>query len=560
MEDNILSFIEAINTGIGYIVLGLFLLTLLALVGRYTVQRIRSYIEKGEDAGKGMFLGILALAEALFLAYLLVLLPDTLSNSADRNLHERLGALVFLSKSAEQEMHWYTAAHTYRWILLYLILPGILYLMFRKYRGKHAFFAMLAILTLALFGWLYEHWIGIILIAAPIFAVILYLIYRLAQVVIPSSDPDSREEHWRKFRVLLFYVLGIQYPYWVVKTSAGREIEKRYDGDFFSGIAEPGTAWSRSHQVLGISAGIEFDQIEGPGVVFMKTYNRPVAVVDLRTQIRTSEVDATTKDGVSIKVVVFTSFAMDREDWPKKGWKPDEIKRLSIDMRVNPYLEDGLRIDRKIGSFHYSTARVKAALSTAGIHSAYRVQDGDTIHWDQWALAQVENAARQVVSQRNLNELWHPVKNGPGVSALDEMAIPIREIVEPRLRQAGINLFGARIVNFAIGKDSTIRKQQIETWKALWTQKIKALESEAEAIFKEEIEKAHAYAKSAILDAIADGIEKARQEHPDLPRHVIAVYYIHAIEEYIQRRPEAETPGAKERIETIKNFLLYNSD
>lgn len=559
MED-VLSFIEAINTGIGYLVLAFFLLALLLWVISYTARRVRSYRDKGEDAGKGVFLGILALVEGAILAYVLVLLPESLANSADKNLHGRLGAFVFLSKAAEQEMHWYTAAHTFRWILLYLIVPGLAYLIFIKFRGKQAFLAMLAILTIALFGWLYEHWVGILLISLPIYIVLIYLLYRLAQVVIPTSDPDSSEERKQKFRVLLFYVLGIQYPYWAVKTSAGREIEKRYDGDYFSGLAEPGTVWSRSHQVVGISAGIEFDQVEGPGVVFMKTYNRPVAVVDLRTQIRTSDVEATTKDGVSIKVVVFTSFALDKEDWPKKGWKPDEIKRLSTDMRVNPYLEDGLRIDRKIGSFPYSTARVKAALSTAGIHSAYKVQDGGPIYWDQWALAQVENAARQVVSQRNLNELWHPVKNGPGVSALDEMAVPIREIVEPRLRQAGVNLYGARIVNFKIDKEHAISKQSIESWKALWTQKIKALESEAEAIYKEEIEKAHAYAKSAILDAIADGIEKARQEHPDLPRHVIAVYFIHSIEEYIQRRPEAQTPEeAKQRIETIKNFLLYNS-
>lgn len=557
MED-VLSFIEAINTGIGSLVLVFFLLALLVWVVRYTSQRVTSYRKKGEDAGKGVFLGILALVEAAALAYLLILLPESLHNFADRHLHERLGAFVFLSQADEKGLHWYTAAHTFRWILLYLTLPSLVYVMFRKYRGKQGAFTMLVILTIGLFGWLYNHWIGVLLISVPILLALLYLIYRLAQVVLPSGNPDDPLEQRQKFKALLFYILGIQYPYWAVKTSAGREIEKRYDGDYFTGPVEPGVVWSRSHQVVGISAGIEFDRVEGPGVVFTNTYNRPVAVMDLRTQIRTSEVDTTTKDGVSVRVVVFTSFALDKDDWPKKGWKIDEIKRLSKDMRVNPYLEDGLRIDRQVGSFPYSTARVKAALSMAGIRSAYHTE-ASNIYWDEWVVAQVENAARQVVSQRTLNALWHPDKNGPAVSALDEMADPIREIVEPRLRQAGINLFGARIVNFVIEADSAIRKQQIESWKAIWTQKVKALESEAQAIYKEEIEKAHAFAKSAILDAIADGIEKARQKHPDLPRHVIAVYYIHAIEEYIQKRPEAGSPEAKEHIEMVKNFLFYNS-
>ncbi|MCS7011544.1 MAG: SPFH domain-containing protein, partial [Anaerolineales bacterium] len=404
--------------------------------------------------------------------------------------------------------------HTWRWIFLYLVIPTIPALYFRKYRGRQAFIAMVILLTIALVGWSYAQWLGILFISAPIYVIGTLLTHKLAQVILPSSNPEDPTEIRQKFRILLFYLLGMQYPYWAVQGKATHDTVKRIDGDFFVKWTAPGAVWMYSHQVAGISAGIEFDNIEGPGIVFTDTYNRPIAIVDLRTQIRVAELDALTKDGVPIRPVIFTSFGIDRENWPKKGWKSEEIRRLSEDVQANPHLRQGLDIDRPIGSFPYSTGRVKAALSMTGVHSSYEEPADKIIHWDDWVVAQVKNAARRVVSQRNLNELWHPRQNRPGIGALDEMAQEIREIVEPQLRRAGIALFSSRIVNYVLPPDSEIAKQQIESWKVIWTQKTKALEAEVQAMYQEQIEKAHAYAKSAFLDAIAAAIQRARAEHP----------------------------------------------
>jgi hypothetical protein len=181
------------------------------------------------------------------------------------------------------------------------------------------------------------------------------------------------------------------------------------------------------------------------------------------------------------------------------------------------------------------------------------------VNWDDWALKQVENAARQVLSQRTMDELWHPVENDAGKSALDEIAVQVRKIAEPGLRKTGINLIACRVVNFKLPENSPIRRQQIDSWKTLWDQRITAAQSDAAAIRAEEIEKAHAYAKSEMLDAIADSIEKARALHPDLPRHVIALYYIHAIEEIVRKQPEASSKKEdKERLEMVKSILLYD--
>lgn len=520
-------FIEAINFVLGYFILAISTLALLFLVLWDSYRQIRT---NRRNLGIAIFRSFVAFLEALLFIVLFILLPERLPGSP----------------------------HLWRWILLYLTLPGLAAFYFRKYRGKHAFRAIVVILTIALIGWLYGKWLGIFFISLPIYGIGLLFIYNLAQVVLPSNNPEDRRESIQKFRMLLFYVLGMQYPYWAVKGRATHEVEKRIDGDFFVSWAKPGAIWTYSHQVVGVSAGIYFDNIEGPGIVFTDTYQRPIAVVDLRTQLRTAEVEAVTRDGVPIRAVVFASFALDRENWPKKNWRSEDLRRLSEDVKANPHLAQGLEIDRPIGSYPYSTGRVRAALSMTSIHSSYEERGDKIIHWDEWVVAQIKNAARRVISQRTLNELWHPQQNRPGWGALDEMANEIRTIVEPQLRRAGIVLFGGRIVNYVLSADSQIAKQQIESWKTIWTQKIKALEAEAQAIYQEQIEKAHAYAKSTFLETVATAIQRARTEHPDLPRHVIATYFIHAIEEYLQTGPTDSTQ-AKQHLETIRNIIFSSN-
>jgi hypothetical protein len=506
-------FMDAINEGMNYLVSGMCLILLLFLVIRYTAGKIRKYREgskKGKEKhplAKGLFLGTLALVQTSVLVLVVGFFPELMEHVSGH------------------------PAYVFRWVLLFLVIPPLFMLMTCKYSRIRGYISPAIFLTIALVGWLYERWVGFLLISVPMYSILWILIHHLAQVVIPVNDPDNKSERWNRFKVFLWYLVGAQYTFWVPKDSVSRQIEKRINGASDMGVFEPGTVWSHSHQVMGISTGSEFINVEGPGVTFTKANHRPIALTDLRKQIRKAELDTTTKDGVPIEAIVFTSFKIDNEDWPKKGWKTKDRNQLAEDIKANPLLLEGIKIDRKIGVYPYSTARVKSVLSTVGINTTPPHDEEDvTVYWDEWVLMQIQNAARQVISQRNLDQMWKPIDSTPGASALDEMADQIVEIVNQPLRRVGIHLFGARIVDFSIKKDSPIAKRQIDSWKSLWSQKIAATEAEAEAVDKEEIEKAHAYAKSAILGAIADSIQKAGKENKNLPRHVIAVYFIHAIE------------------------------
>ena len=110
------------------------------------------------------------------------------------------------------------------------------------------------------------------------------------------------------------YLLGVQHPIWMAKAKTGREFEKQLDGNFGNELGKPGIIWTWSHQVAGISKGIGFTRVAGPGLIFTDPFEAPVALVDLRMQSRISVVNTVTKDGMEVPTVVFTAFAIDKRN------------------------------------------------------------------------------------------------------------------------------------------------------------------------------------------------------------------------------------------------------
>ncbi len=522
---DIIELIDRINHGLDIVIPIALGIGIIAVILIYTRNKI-----SGDGVVKGLYLGILAFIEAGIIVTIIYYLPQILE--------------IFLRNAI--------STSTLRWIIIYLIIP-IWYLSTRKNNGWRGATSVFIILTVFLIGWLYERWIGIIIISFPVLAIFIHVINKIAQIMLPTSDPESKTEARQKTRAFIVYLLGIQHPTWVVGAKAERGFEKRLTGDTTQSLGIPGIIWTWSHQVAGISKGIEFNRVEGPGIVFTKQYEYPLALIDLRTQIRVSTVNTITKDGMEIPAIVFAAFAIDKEAWPKDGWSKAFFSKLKFLTGKN------FEIDHGDGSYPYSSGRIRSALSTSGINNTVQSEaEKAEFFWDDWVVKQIEHATRQVISDRSLDELWRPRNDGLGCSALDETAIELKRLLSPKLAEAGINLYAARIVNYDIKEDSQIAQQNIKTWSSYWEQRITEANADIEIVYREEIEKAHAYSKSILLSAVADSIAKAREIHKDLPRHVIAQYYVHALEEYIKKQPGLDVVESKQRLENIKEFLMFN--
>lgn len=502
---------------------------------------------KNEGIGKGIYLGVLALLEAFVLILVLYFIPRTLANLLHMEQH-----IVAL-----------------RWVVIYTTVIFASYFVSRKHGEKRGVVSALIILATFSLGWYYDQWIGVLFISTPLMVIYYHVVSKIAQVIYPTSNPDSQMEASLKTKALIVYLFGVQYPVWVPKSKDAREYEIVIDGDRNSNLGAPGIIWNASHQVAGITKGIEFNRVDGPGIVFTEKFEWPVSMVDLRTQLRVSVVNTVTKDGMEIPAVVFTAFAIDRDIWPKKDWSKAFFSKLKY------LIGRDYEIDHVNGGHPYSSARVRSALGTVGINASNKAdKEHVEIYWDEWVLTQVAYVTRQVISNRSLDELWRPKNDGLGSSALDEMADNLKKSLTLRLTEAGIQLFTVRIVNYELrdekgnkvenGKEENTEKnhitqQNIKTWSSYWEQRVVETQADIEFIYREEIERAHAYSKSVLLSAIADSIQKARNIREDLPRHVIAQYFVHALEEYIKVLPGTDIKDSKQRIERIKEVMDYST-
>lgn len=483
-----------------------------------------------------------------------------------------------------------------RWILLYLS-SLFIFNYTREHGGRRGLFSYLGHVTVFLIGWLAGKWSGILFLSIPLLVVYYIGVYYYAQAILPIAHPEGvglhfsaiprirkawgelrrkdaanpkrfltrcshflitlidatqwvGGENWKRFLILVWYTWGVQYPLIVITDSFGRESETRIAGNGGRSIGRPGLIHAQAHQAIGITTGIRFARVAGPGTVFIEHRERLFEVVDLRPQSRSNEIEAISKDGNPFKAGLSATFAIDRQKWSLA-----DFHRLKL---VNPILADGREFVNEKGSFPFSPARVRAALSTTGIEVNPQGQETIPVHWDNRVMSQLEEAARFVLAQRNLDELWRPHHDKRGASALTEISAEIISLTRPRLQEQGVNLIAARIDNFIFPKDHPIIEQQIKTWSTLWQQRADQVKARGQAEAGRLQQEAKAYARSIILTSLAEGIQKTNVSRPDLARNIIALRFIGALEELIQQQPSETREEYLKRLENYKQQILLS--
>jgi hypothetical protein len=374
-------------------------------------------------------------------------------------------------------------------------------------------------------------------------------LYNLAIIILPTSDPESQAEKRKRFLILVSYAWGVQRPIIAVEDHAWKKPDVRIPGDITHDLPIPGLVWTRSHQVVGITSGMKFKSVDGPGLVFTSKLERPLQIMDLRSQIRSKEIDVISKDGIAFKAIIFTAFRLDPDTWDKETY---ETLR-----RMNPGLRGADTVTHNIGSFPFSHLRVQAAIGITSSKSA-----GDVpIYWDQWVLSVIERETRQVISQKNLDELWRPLDDKKGANALDDIAIRIKDKAYLPLRSAGILVLVARVVNFRFprekGQPDGISDQQIATWGSEWERKRTNILAGAQAESERYQQEARAYAESLLLNAIAEGLQKTEEIDPNLPHYVIAMRFLSALQDLVHQQTAGDesNPENAGRMAELQNRL-----
>lgn len=484
------------------------------------IKNIKKYSKKKQSKIGDILSQTIILLLAMIVVGLVWLLPELLNLTWSKIIQK---GPVFT---------WYSTA--FRWFILSSVLLFLAYVFGHKNGDKRGLQSSIGHIVLVFFGLVVDRWAGILFISLPLIVAYYSILYRLALITLPTSNPEDRTEKWKRFIILASYAWGIQFPLIVVDSNGWNKTETRIPGDFTWGYPVPGLIWTKAHQVVTITSGIKFNRVDGPGVVFTGRMERPEQIFDLRLQLRTNEIDVVSKDGVSFKVRVFTGFRIDPEVWDKETY--DKLRPM------NAILRGADKPSYTKGSFPYSSLRIQAALGMTGTKAT---ANNPIIYWDQWAINVVEDQTRKVISQKNLDELWRPAEDKKYANALDIIAKEIKENAEFTLRTAGILLVVARVVNFRFpNKDNEIdeiTKQQLATWGLEWERKRTRMLDEAEAESEHSQQEARAYAESLLLNSIAEGLQKAKDIDPELPHYVIAMRFLSSLQDYVHKQTDEKS-------------------
>ncbi|MBI3170211.1 MAG: hypothetical protein HYZ22_17140 [Chloroflexi bacterium] len=445
------------------------------------------------------------------------------------------------------------SANLIRWAEIYIGGCGLIYFSTKRYSGYRGVITAAYHITVLLVGWLYGSWMGILFISMPLFVIFYYWLFRLALVVVPVSNPDDWKESLQRFKMLTWYVWGLQFPIWVVNKDTDRKAEDRIRGDVFRNFGTPGIIWARSNQVVGITTGTQFSRVDGPGVIFTKPYERPYEAVDLRLQIRTSLVEAISQDGIPYKARLLAVFSMDKEPWENSEY---------ITLRVKNHLLRGAnRTDRIAGNYRYSRSRVTAALSIESVKRTIK-EEHSIVYWDEWVLALVEETARKELSRHSLNELWRPLGDTSDTNPLDGIAANIKNKVSDQIRSNGIKLVAARIIDFQFDSEEAkkVLNQQIDNWVSYMEQSITKTNSDADAKSEKIKKEAAAYARSNLLAAIAKGLDQVGENYENLPKkYVVAIRLIVALEDALRKPTEKQNSGDENNNGNNKKIEAFRS-
>ncbi|RIK53264.1 MAG: hypothetical protein DCC59_07645 [Chloroflexi bacterium] len=429
----------------------------------------------------------------------------------------------------------------WKWAILAAVSVAIVWFYGHENGEKRWLYSFLAHFGVVLLGWWrLGGWAGVLFISIPLIVTYYAALYILAMSVLPASNPEDRDERWKRFIILAAYSWGFQFPIHVVADHAWKSPELRIRGDYTRDYKVPGLIWTKSHHVVGITGGTQFNRVDGPGVIFTGKLERALQIIDLRLQIRSNKIDVVSKDGVSFSAVAFAAFRMDPDTW--------QSKTQARVRAMNPLLGEAKEPSYTTGSFPFSHRRVQAAIGTTSVKTV--VLD-KALHWDQWALNVVTEEARKIISQKNLDELWRPAGDKEGVSAMDDIAMELKARVEWTLRANGIVLAVARVVNFSFPNKNGIEEQQIAAWGADWKRRRAEKLAEAEAAAERDQQEARAYAEAQLLDSIAEALQKTGGGE-ELKKRVIAMRYLSALQDFAHKNTPEEEEKIKELHDSIR--------
>ena len=364
--------------------------------------------------------------------------------------------------------------------------------------------------ALGMFGYLVAGWVGLVLITLPNLALFWWGLYVLSKHVLPVK---TQQERWLAFRSLLTFVLGTNYPFYVINE---RELELRVPGNPFGQFfAGPGLVLSRCDHVPVITDGVTFKRIGQPGLTFTHKLEMVDHAVDLRPQLRSFTVEARTRDGVPVQVLTFVPFRI-------RG------------------RQRGLKLG---SSFPFYQRAVYSAVFGQPVEHGEKAAH----RWDELVPITAERLLREVISRYTCEELAAPFdpKRDPRAEIRNELISTLREKMSP----GGIEVIGGGISN--LEPDEEALRRRIENWKATWAKRLRVRQAEAEQEAWLSVEQARAEADARFVQHVGNVLQGFVDRGETAALEAIRLRFVGALKVMARNLPDS-MPLPEESVKTLR--------
>ncbi len=321
--------------------------------------------------------------------------------------------------------------------------------------------------------------LGLLLLTCPLALFFGYWLYYLSQRLLPMREASHKEQ---AFKSLLTFALGTNYPYYVIddwKTQKNANKDKPEPcvaGDpFLQFLSGPGIILNDCNHVAVTTNGSIF-RVAPPGLSFTGLFEQLYAEVDLRPQLRTTTIQAETKDGIQVSIFTFA---------PHRIGTGGRLPALG---ESYPYDENAVK--------QAVTQQAFVGHTWARDDKGMAKEDAQRILWDNLVLLMMPPALKGVISRYTCNELHAP--GDPRVRIAQEFRDQLRALMTPM----GIEMVGGGISDIKPPED--VIEQRIKNWEARWKRQIEIELGEKEAEMARQLEPVWAEAQLEVMNELAE--------------------------------------------------------
>lgn len=262
-------------------------------------------------------------------------------------------------------------------------------------------------------------------------------------------------------------------------------------------VGGPGAVKVQMGEVAVTELNGRFQRVLGPGKHLLARFEYVLTLLDLRQQERIEpDIKLVTKDGIE----------------------------LIVDLHLNYRIHTGGELSTPANPYPYDETAVRAAAYAQTILPNNKIG-----YWD--SLPQRLGRARliNIVSSYRLDEILYLTRTTttqPYLSIQNELTLQIRTALQPN----GLELISAYVTRMVLPAEVTAF--YIKFWQVDWETRRRISEADGQATVLEEKEIARAEAEMTMIQAIVEGVQRARRDgQPANMSEIVALRLVDALEQ-----------------------------